>query len=40
MLLLLGGDVYPNPGLLTLGVLNARSIIDKSTLLADIVTSN
>ena len=40
LLLLLGGDVSLNPGPLTLGVLNARSIRNKGPLLADIVTSD
>ena len=38
LLLLLGGDVSLNPGPLTLGVLNTRSV--RSPLLADIVASN
>ena len=40
MILLLGGDVSLNPGPLTLGVLNARSISDKGQLLADMVASS
>ena len=39
LLLLLGGDVSLNPGPFTLSVLNARSIRNKSPLLADIVVS-
>ena len=40
LLLLLGGDVSLNPGPLTLGVLNARSVRNKGPLLADMVASN
>ena len=40
LLLLLGGDVSLNPGPLTLGVLNARSIRNKGPILANIVASN
>ena len=40
LLLLLGGDVSLNPGLLILSVLNARSIRNKGPLLADMVASN
>ena len=40
LLLLLGGDVSLNPGPLTLGVLNTRSVRNKGPLLADIVASN
>ena len=40
LLLLLGGDVSLNPGPLTLGVLNTRSVRYKGPLLADIVASN
>ena len=40
MLLLLLGDVSLNPGPLTLGVLNARSIRNKGPLQADMVASN
>ena len=40
LLLLLGGDVSLNPGPLTLGVLNTRSVRDKGPLLANIVASN
>ena len=40
LLLLLGGDVSLNPGALTLGVLNTRSVKNKGPLLADIVASN
>ena len=40
LLLLLGGDVSLNPGPLTLGVVNGRSVTNKDPLLADIVTSN
>ena len=39
LLLLLGGDVSLNPGLFTLGVLNARSVRNKGPLLADMVAS-
>ena len=39
LLLLVGGDVSLNPGLFTLGVLNARSVRNKGPLLADMVTS-
>ena len=35
-----GGDVSFNPGPLTLGVLNARSVRNKGPLLADMVASN
>ena len=38
LLLLLGGDVFLNPGPLTLGVLNARSVRKKGPLLANIAT--
>ena len=38
--LLLGGDVSLNPGPLTLGLLNTRSVRNKGPLLADIVASN
>ena len=40
LILLLGGEVSLNPGPLTLGVLNARSIRNKGPLLADMVASN
>ena len=40
LLLLLGGDVFLNPCLLTLGVFNARSVRNKGPLLADMVASN
>ena len=40
LLLLLGGDVFLNPGPLTLGVLNARSIRNKGPLLANMVATN
>ena len=40
MLLPLGGDESLNPGPLTLGVLNARSIRNKGPILADMVASN
>ena len=40
MLLLLLGDVFLNPGPLTLSVLNATSIRNKGPLLADMVASN
>ena len=41
LLLLLGGDVsLKNPGPLTLGILNARSVRNKGPLLANIVASN
>ena len=39
LLLLLGGDVSLNPGPFTLGVLNARSVMNKGPLLADMVAS-
>ena len=39
LLLLLGEDVSLNPGLFTLGVLNARSVRNKGPLLADMVAS-
>ena len=40
LLLLLSGDVSVNPGPLTLGVVNTRSVRNKGPLLADIVASN
>ena len=40
LLLLLERDVSLNPGPLTLGVLNARSVRNKGPLLADMVASN
>ena len=40
LLLLLGGDVSLNPGPLTLGILNARSVRNKCALLANLVASN
>ena len=40
LLLLLHGDVFLNPGPVTLGVLNPRSIRNKGTLFAVIVASN
>ena len=40
LLLLLSGDVSLNPGPLTLGVVNTRSIRNKGPFLADIVASN
>ena len=40
LLLQLGGDVSLNPGPLTLGVVNARSVRNKGPLLADMVASN
>ena len=40
LLLLLLGDVSLNPGPLTLGVLNARSVRKRGPLLTDIVASN
>ena len=39
LLLLLGGDMSLNPGPLTLGVFNARSIRNKGPLLADMVVT-
>ena len=40
LLLLLGGDVSFNPGPLTLGVVNTRSIRNKGPIIANIVASN
>ena len=40
LLLLLTGDVSLNPGPLTLGVVNTRSVRNNGPLLADIVASN
>ena len=40
LLLLLLGDVSLNPGPLTLGLLNDRSVRNKGPLLADMVASN
>ena len=40
LILLLSGDVSLNPGPLTLGVVNTRSVRNKGSLLDDIVASN
>ena len=40
LLLFLGGDVSLNPGPIALGVLNARSIRNKGTALADTMATN